>query len=142
MEMMEAIKKEKQREEHGESLNCLPLNKNVYLKADQIFLATDTFLRLQYGMKNIFLNTHNILDTLDKVDIVFEEMTLEEMLIYTLAYRANLNMSHFSFSLLMNTYKDEEKNIKKHLKIDENIIYVYLGDRADLCSFKLHKSDI
>ena len=105
-------------------------------------MATDAFPRLQYSMKNIFLNTRNILDTLDEVDIVFEEMTLEEILIYTLAYCANLNMSHFSFSLLMNTYEDEEKNIKKHLKIDENIIYVYLGDRADLCSFELHKSDI
>ena len=95
-----------------ESLNCLPLNKNVYLKADQIFLATDAFLRLQYSMKDIFLNTRNILNTLDEVDIVFKEMTLEEMLIYTLAYCANLNMSHFSFSLLMNTYEDKEKNIK------------------------------
>ena len=108
---------------------------------DRIFLATDTFSRLQYGMKNIFLNTHNILDTLDKVDIVFEETTPEEMLIYTLAYRANLNMSHFSFSLLMNTYEDEDKNIK-HLEIDKNIIYIYLGDRADLCSFELHRSSI
>ena len=92
-------------------------------------------------MKNIFLNTHNILDTLDEVDIVFEEMTLEEMLIYTLAYCANLNISHFSFSLLMNTYEDKDKNIK-HLEIDKNIIYIYLGDRADLCSFELHRSDI
>ena len=89
-------------------------------------------------MKNISLNTHNILDTLDEV---FEETTLEETLIYTLAYRANLNILHFSFSLLMNTYEDEDKNIK-YLKIDENIIYVYLGDRADLCSFELHRSDI
>ena len=112
MEMMEVIKKEKQWEEHGESLNCLPLNKNVYLKADRIFLATDASPRLQYSIKNIFLNTRNILDILDKVDIVFEETTLEETLIYTLAYRANLNMSHFSFSLLMNTYEDEEKNIE------------------------------
>ena len=108
---------------------------------DRIFLATDAFLRLQYGMKNILLNTRNILDMLDEVDIVFKEMTLEEMLIYTLAYHANLNMSHFSFSLLMNTFEDEDKNIKK-LKIDENIIYIYFGDRADLCSFKLHRSDI
>ena len=111
------------------------------MKADRIFLATDLFLRLQYSMKNIFLNTHNILDTLDKVDIVFEEMTLEEKLIYTFMYHANLNISHFSFSLLMNTYEDEDKNIK-HLKIDENIIYIYLGDHADLCSFELHRSDI
>ena len=141
IETIEAIKKEKWREEHGKLLNYLLVNKNVYLKADRIFLATDAFLRLQYGMKNIFLNTHNILDTLDKVNIVFEEMTLEETLIYTLAYRANLNISHFSFSLLMNTYKDEDKNIK-HLDIDKNIIYIYLGDRADLCSFELHRSDI
>ena len=93
------------------------------------------------SMKNIFLNTHNILDTLDEVDIVFKETTLKETLIYTLAYCANLNISHFSFSLLMNTYEDEDKNIK-HLKIDENIIYVYLGNHANLCSFELHKSDI
>ena len=141
IETIEAIRKEKHQEEHGESLNCLLLNKNVYLKVDQIFLATDTFPRLQYGMKNILLNTHNILDTLDEVNIVYEEMTLEEMLIYTLAYHANLNISHFSFSLLMNTYEDEDKNIKQ-LKIDENIIYIYLGDRANLCSFELHKSNI
>ena len=140
-EMIEAVKKEKHREEHGESLNCLPLNKNVYLKVDQIFLATDTFPRLQYGMKNIFLNTHNILDTLDEVDIMFKEMTLEETLIYTLAYHANLNILYFSFSLLMNTYEDKNKNIK-HLEIDKNIIYVYLGDNANLCSFELHRSDI
>ena len=108
IEMMEVIKKKKHREKYGESLNCLPLNKNVYLKAYRIFLATDTFPRLQYGMKNILLNTHNILDTLDEVNIVFKKMTLEEMLIYTLAYRANLNMSHFSY-----TYNDEDKNIKK-----------------------------
>ena len=69
IEMMEVIKKEKRWEELGESLNCLPLNKNVYLKVDRIFLATDAFPRLQYSMKNIFLNTHNILDTLDEVDI-------------------------------------------------------------------------
>ena len=141
IEIIEGIKKEKRREEHGESLNCLPLNKNVYLKADRIFLATDAFPRLQYGMKNIFLNTHNILDTLDKVDIVFEETTLEETLIYTLAYCANLNISDFSFSLLMNTYEEEDKNIK-HLEIDKNIIYVYLGDCANLYNFELHRSDI
>ena len=89
-------------------------------------------------MKNIFLNTHNILD---EVNIVFEEITLEETLIYTLVYHANLNISHFSFSLLMNTYEDKDKNIK-HLKIDENIIYVYLGDHANLFSFEIHKYDI
>ena len=139
--MIEVIKKEKRREQHRESLNCLPLNKNVYLKADRVFLATDAFPRLQYGMKNIFLNTHNILDTLDEVNIVFEETTLEEMLIYTLVYLANLNISHFSFSLLMNTYDDEDKNIK-HLEINKNIIYAYLGDRANLCNFELHRSDI
>ena len=113
-----------------------PVKQKCLFESGPSFLATDAFLRLQYSMKNIFLNTRNILDTLDEVDIVFEEMTLEETLIYTLAYCANLNMSHFSFSLLMNTYEDEEKNIKKHLKIDENIIYVYLGDHADLCSFE------
>ena len=92
-------------------------------------------------MKNIFLNTHNILDTLDEVDIIFKETTLEETLIYTLLYRANLNISHFSFSLLMNTYEDKDKNIK-NLEIDKNIIYVYLGDRADLCSFELYRFDM
>ena len=136
-EMIEAVKKEKHQEEHGESLNYLPLNKNVYLKVDQIFLATDAFPRLQYSMKNIFLNTHNILDTLNEVDIMFKEMTLEETLIYTLVYHANLNILYFSFSLLINTYEDKNKNIK-HLEIDKNIIYVYLGDRVNLCSFNLH----
>ena len=76
-------------------------------------------------MKNIFLNTHNILDTLDEVDIMFKETTLEEMLIYTLLYRANLNISHFSFSLLMNTYEDKDKNIKtwRLIKISSTFIW-------------------
>lgn len=141
-ETMEAMKKGKHQQEHEMTLNCLPLNRNVYLKADQTFLSTDEFPRLQYGMKNISLNTLNILDTLlDGVDIVFEETTLEETLIYTLAYRSNLSISHFSFSLLMNTYEEEE-NKSRQLKIDRNIIYVYLGDRPELSNLNMHKRDI
>ena len=86
---------------------------------------------------NITLNNLNIIDQLQHYDVVYEETTLKETLLYTLAYHANLNISHFSFSLLIDTsYKEECTKLENEFP-KMNILHIYLGDRTDLCSFDL-----
>ena len=106
------------------------------MKADTEFLSTDAFLRLQHAMKNLTLNNLNIIYQLQHYDVIYEETTLEEALLYTLAYCANLNILHFSFSLLIDTYKEECTKLENEFP-KMNVLYVYLGDHADLCSFDL-----
>ena len=108
------------------------------MKADREFLLTDAFQRLQHAMKNITLNNLNIIDQLQHYDVIYEETTLAEALLYTLAYWANLNILHFSFSLLIDTYKEECIKLENEFP-KMNVLHVYLGDRADLWSFDLRQ---